>query len=94
MIERPLSSVALLIWLAAVPANAQVRDLGIRARDVAGPVNLVAETVQRFSANPASGPAPLSVTFKVSSMPPGQNKIDFGDGTGGVMHGAPIRRSR
>src|ERR1700683_2905986 len=33
------------------------------------------------SAPPASGPGPLTVTFMVSPMPPGDSAIDFGDGS-------------
>ncbi len=38
---------------------------------------------QTFSlaANPASGSAPLSVTFTVSPMPPTDSAVDFGDGS-------------
>ncbi len=38
---------------------------------------------QAFSltANPTSGAAPLTVTFTVSPMPPGDSAIDFGDGS-------------
>ncbi len=35
-----------------------------------------------FSASPTSGQAPLTVTF-TSKMPPGGNRVDFGDGTSG-----------
>jgi PKD repeat protein len=34
-----------------------------------------------LAANPTSGPAPLSVTFTVSPMPPTDSAIDFGDGS-------------
>lgn len=34
-----------------------------------------------LSASPTAGAAPLSVTFKVSPMPPGDSAIDFGDGS-------------
>jgi PKD repeat protein len=34
-----------------------------------------------LSASPTSGAAPLSVTFTVSPMPPGDSAIDFGDGS-------------
>jgi PKD repeat protein len=34
-----------------------------------------------LAANPASGPAPLSVTFMVSPMPSYDSAIDFGDGS-------------
>ena len=34
-----------------------------------------------LSASPASGPAPLSVTFTVSPLPPTDSAIDFGDGS-------------
>ena len=41
------------------------------------------------AANPTSGPAPLDVMFRVSAMPPG-GIIDFGDGTTGAPHPAPV----
>lgn len=34
-----------------------------------------------LAAQPASGPAPLTVTFTVSPIPPGDSAIDFGDGS-------------
>lgn len=34
-----------------------------------------------LAANPASGPAPLSVTFTVSPVPSPDSAIDFGDGS-------------
>jgi PKD repeat protein len=34
-----------------------------------------------LAANPAAGPAPLSVTFTVSPMPAYDSAIDFGDGS-------------
>lgn len=34
-----------------------------------------------LAANPASGPAPLSVTFTVSPAPSPDSAIDFGDGS-------------
>ncbi len=34
-----------------------------------------------LSANPASGAAPLSVTFTVSPPPPTDSAVDFGDGS-------------
>jgi hypothetical protein len=34
-----------------------------------------------LAANPASGPAPLGVTFTVSPIPPLDSAIDFGDGS-------------
>ena len=34
-----------------------------------------------LSANPASGPAPLGVTFGVSPPPPTDSAVDFGDGS-------------
>jgi PKD repeat protein len=44
---------------------------------------LRAEAQQALSlaAKPASGPAPLTVTFTVSPMPPADSAIDFGDGS-------------
>jgi PKD repeat protein len=42
-----------------------------------------ARAQQAFSlaASPTSGAAPLTVTFTVSPMPPGDSAIDFGDGS-------------
>lgn len=46
-------------------------------------MTIPAEAQQALSlaANPASGPAPLTVTFTVSPRPPGDSAIDFGDGS-------------
>jgi PKD repeat protein len=46
---------------------------------VAIPVH--AQQTFSLSANPASGPAPLSVTFTVSPPPPTDSAVDFGDGS-------------
>lgn len=40
-----------------------------------------AQMVIRLAANPASGPAPLSVTFTVTPAPSPDAAIDFGDGS-------------
>jgi hypothetical protein len=40
-----------------------------------------AQPALSLTANPASGPAPLSVTFTVSPAPPLDSAIDFGDGS-------------
>ena len=40
-----------------------------------------AEPAWSLAANPASGSAPLSVTFTVSPLPPTDSAIDFGDGS-------------
>jgi PKD repeat protein len=40
-----------------------------------------AQQALSLSANPSSGPAPLTVTFTVSPMPPTDSAIDFGDGS-------------
>jgi PKD repeat protein len=40
-----------------------------------------AQSALSFAANPASGPAPLRVTFTVSPIPPYDSAIDFGDGS-------------
>lgn len=44
-------------------------------------VRVDAEPGLSLAANPAAGPAPLSVTFTVSSMPSYDSAIDFGDGS-------------
>jgi len=48
-----------------------------------GQIAIPAASQQALSltANPASGPAPLTVTFTVSPIPPGDSAIDFGDGS-------------
>ena len=38
-----------------------------------------AQQALSLAATPTSGPAPLTVTFTVSPMPPGDSAIDFGD---------------
>lgn len=40
-----------------------------------------AQQAWSLAANPASGLAPLTVTFTVSPIPPGDSAIDFGDGS-------------
>jgi PKD repeat protein len=40
-----------------------------------------AQSALSLAANPAAGPAPLSVTFTVSPMPSYDSAIDFGDGS-------------
>jgi len=40
-----------------------------------------AQSALSLAANPASGQAPLSVTFTVSPMPSYDSAIDFGDGS-------------
>lgn len=40
-----------------------------------------AQSATSLAASPASGPAPLRVTFTVSPMPPLDSAIDFGDGS-------------
>jgi PKD repeat protein len=40
-----------------------------------------AKAQSSLAANPASGPAPLSVTFSVSPVPAYDSAIDFGDGS-------------
>ena len=40
-----------------------------------------AQSALSLAANPASGPAPLSVTFTVTPMPSFDSAIDFGDGS-------------
>ena len=40
-----------------------------------------AQSALSLAANPASGPAPLSVTFTVSPLPSYDSAIDFGDGS-------------
>ncbi|MFZ2006994.1 MAG: PKD domain-containing protein [Stellaceae bacterium] len=40
-----------------------------------------AQPALSLAANPASGPAPLSVTFTVSPAPSPDSAIDFGDGS-------------
>jgi PKD repeat protein len=40
-----------------------------------------AQPALSLAANPASGSAPLSVTFTVSPIPPFDSAIDFGDGS-------------
>ena len=40
-----------------------------------------AQSGPSLAANPASGPAPLSVTFTVSPAPSPDSAIDFGDGS-------------
>jgi hypothetical protein len=40
-----------------------------------------AQQALSLAAKPASGPAPLTVTFTVSPMPPVDSAIDFGDGS-------------
>jgi len=40
-----------------------------------------AQSALSVAANPASGPAPLRVTFTVSPMPSYDSAIDFGDGS-------------
>jgi PKD repeat protein len=40
-----------------------------------------AQSAFTLAAKPVSGPAPLSVTFTVSPMPPPDSAIDFGDGS-------------
>jgi hypothetical protein len=42
-----------------------------------------------LAADPTSGPAPLRVMFTVSPIPSGST-IDFGDGSTGGMHPAPV----
>jgi len=44
-------------------------------------IPVLAQQALSLSANPASGPAPLSVTFTVSPIPPTDSAIDFGDGS-------------
>jgi PKD repeat protein len=44
-----------------------------------------------LSAKPASGPAPLSVTFTVSPIPPTDSAVDFGDGSAAArVHGVQV----
>jgi hypothetical protein len=44
-----------------------------------------------LSAAPASGAAPLSVTFTVSPFPPTDSAVDFGDGSAAAqVHGAQV----
>jgi PKD repeat protein len=40
-----------------------------------------AQSAASLAASPASGPAPLTVTFMVSPMPSYDSAIDFGDGS-------------
>jgi len=40
-----------------------------------------AQSALSLAANPAAGPAPLSVTFTVSPLPAYDSAIDFGDGS-------------
>ncbi len=50
-----------------------------------------AQQALSLSANPASGPAPLSVTFTVSPIPPTDSAVDFGDGSAAAqVHGAQV----
>jgi len=43
-------------------------------------ISAQAQQALSLTASPASGPAPLTVTFTVSPMPPTDSAIDFGDG--------------
>ena len=47
----------------------------------AASISAYAQSALWLAAKPASGPAPLSVTFTVSPMPPTDSAIDFGDGS-------------
>jgi PKD repeat protein len=47
----------------------------------ASSISADAQSALSLAANPASGPAPLSVTFTVSPMPSYDSAIDFGDGS-------------
>jgi PKD repeat protein len=49
-----------------------------------------AQPALSLAANPASGPAPLTVTFTVSPMPSTDSAIDFGDGSAASQ----LRRAR
>jgi hypothetical protein len=42
-----------------------------------------------IAADPTSGPAPLNVMFTVSPIPSGAT-VDFGDGSTGSVHPAPV----
>ena len=44
-------------------------------------ISVHAQQTFSLSANPGSGPAPLSVTFTVSPPPPTDSAVDFGDGS-------------
>jgi PKD repeat protein len=44
-------------------------------------IRVDAQSASSLAANPASGSAPLSVTFTVSPIPPADSAIDFGDGS-------------